>query len=254
MYGETKSITVIALVAVIIAALLGGCCTKRDVDAINDRLAMLESQSRDTQNRMAKVDSLMSATTESNRQLQNDVRQSTDALGRQLAQLLENYSDLISRLDRLPQQPLRLPPGSSPGAQQGSTAQPPTGPQPSADCMNTYDDAFTQMRRGEYEFAAQGFTKFLADCGTHADAQNVHYWIGECYYSQEKYTQAITEYESQIKDYPSSPKTGPAIYKLARCKQELGKAAEAKQLFQRLVKEFSGTLEAEQAAERLKDL
>jgi TolA-binding protein len=57
-----------------------------------------------------------------------------------------------------------------------------------------------------------------------------------------------------LNTYPDSPNLGRAIYKLARCKQELGKTSEAKRLYQRLVDEYAGTLEAEQAAERLKDL
>ena len=254
MHRELKTITAIALMAVVLAALLGGCCTKRDIDAINNRLAMLESQTSQTRAMMARMDSLATSSAQSNQQLQNDIRTSTDDLGRQIGQLLENYNDLISRLDRLSQQPVRLAPNSSPGAQAGQTSQPPTGPQPSVDCMDTYDNAFTQVRRGEYEAAIQGFRKFLTDCSTSADAQNAYYWIGECYYSQEKYPEAVTEYEHLMSAYPNSPKLGPAIYKLARCKEELGKKTEAKELFQRLVKDFAGTLEAEQAAERLKGL
>ena len=253
MYRKTRTITAVVVTAVIVVAVFGGCCTKRDVQAINDRLAMLESQSRETLDRVKRMDSLVVASSETNRQLQNDVRMSSDALAQQLGELLENYNDLISRIDRMSHQVIKLPPTSSPGAQ-GPSEPAPAGAQPSADCIDTYDNAFTQVRRGEYETAIQGFRKFLTDCSTHADVQNAYYWIGECYYSQEKYTEAVTEYEHLINTYRDSPNLGRAIYKLARCKQELGKTAEAKELFQRLIDQFGGSLEAEQAAARLKDL
>jgi len=253
MYRKAQMITALAAMAVILAASFNGCCTKRDIEAINDRLTMLESQSRETLNLVKRMDSLVVSSNESTRQLQNDVRMSSDALAGQLGEILENYNDLMSRIDRMSQQVIRVPVTSSPGAQ-GPAEQPPAGSQPSADCIDTYDNAFTQVRRGEYETAIQGFRKFLAQCSTHADAQNAYYWIGECYYSQEKYTEAVTEYEHLIDTYRDSPNTGRAIYKLARCKQELGKTAEAKELFQRLIDQFGGSLEAEQAAARLKDL
>jgi tol-pal system protein YbgF len=254
MYRKIQTMTVVLATAVILIGLIGGCCTKRDVDAINNRLAMVESQTRETRDMIARMDSLLTGTTQTNKELQNDVRQSSDAVAQQLSQLLENYNDLISRIDHLSQQPVRLSPSSSPGAQPQTGAQPPAGSQSSVDCANTYDAAFTQVRRGEYENAITGFRKFLADCSSHADAKNAYYWIGECFYLQEKYTDAITEYEQLLKNFPNSPNLGRAIYKLGRCKQELGKKAEAKELFQRLVKDYAGTLEAEQAAERLKDL
>jgi len=254
MRREIKTMTAVVATAVILIGLIGGCCTKRDVDAINNRLGMVESQTRETRDMIARMDSALAATTESNTQLKNDVRLSSDALAQQLAQLLENYNDLVTRIDRLAQQPTRLSPSSSPGAQAQPGGQPPAGAQTSVDCINTYDNAFTQVRRGEYESAITGFRKFLSDCGSHADAQNAYYWIGECFYLQEKYSEAITEYEQLLKNFTNSPNLGRAIYKLGRCKQELGKNAEAKELFQRLVKEYPGTLEAEQATQRLKDL
>jgi tol-pal system protein YbgF len=253
MYRKTRTVTAVVITAVTLVAVFGSCCTKRDIQGINDRLAMLESQSRETLDLVKRMDSLVVSSSETNRQLQNDVRMSSDALAQQLGELLENYNDLISRIDRMSHQVIKLPPTSSPGAQ-GPSEPAPGGAQPSADCIDTYDNAFTQVRRGEYETAIQGFRKFLTDCSTHADVQNAYYWIGECYYSQEKYTEAVTEYEHLINTYRDSPNLGRAIYKLARCKHELGKTSEAKELFQRLIDQFGGSLEAEQAAARLKDM
>jgi len=259
MYRDTKLMTVVVLTAVILIGIFSGCCTKRDVEAINNRLGSLKAQTGATRDMVARMDSLVTASTEGNRQLQNDVRLSTDELSRQMSQLLENYNDLMTRLNQMSQQQvIKLPPTSSPGAQTDvsttPTEEPPPSRQPSIDCINTYDNAFTQVRRGEYQAAIEGFRRYLSECGSQPDVENAHYWIGECYYSQEKYNDAVDEYEHLINTYADSPNLGRAIYKLARCQQELGKTTEARQLFQQLVDDYTGTLEAEQAAERLKDL
>jgi tol-pal system protein YbgF len=246
--------------AVIFAALVAsGCATKRDVEEIKDRLNRVEENSRQSQQMMSRMDSVIAAGAESNRMLQNDIRYSTDELTRQMSQLLENYNDLLTKIDQLSErQVIKLPPKSSPGAQAdvpGDTSSgPPPSRQPAVDCIDTYDNAFTLVRRGEYKQAREGFRNFIVDCETHSDVENAYYWIGECYYSEEEYTQAITEYEHLVNTYPDSPNIGRALYKLARCKQELGKKNEARELFERLVRDHAGTLEAEQAAQRLKDL
>jgi len=263
MNHHTKNVAaIVPMAAIAIGLLVSGCCTKRDVNEINQRLSAIEAQSRDTRSRVDRMDSLMTASVEANRQMQNDVRTSNQELIQQMTQLLENYNDLMARIDMLLSKqvikaPLKDSPGAQPTTTPGSTQTevvPPPSATPNTDCVDTYDNAFTQVRRGEYEPAIEGFRKYLADCPNHQDVENAYYWVGECYYSQEKYSQAITEYEYLLKTYPNSPNLGRAIYKLARCKQEIGKKDEARTLFQRLVNEFAGTLEAEQATQRLKDL
>ena len=255
-YHRIRLVTAIFAMAVICIGLMSGCATKRDIAVVNERLSRIELQTHQTEKMVADMDSVISTGAEASRMLQNDIRQSTEELITQMTQLLENYQDLMSRIDQMSgQQVIKVSPTSSPGAQATDQAPPPsTSQQAEADCIDTYDNAFTLVRRGEYETAIEGFREFLTNCETHTDVQNAYYWIGECYYSQEKYTQAVVEYDHLLKNYPNTPNIGRALYKLARCKQELGKKDEAKQLFEQLVNDHAGTLEAEQAAQRLKDL
>jgi len=258
MYRETKLMTAVVLTAVIFIGMLAGCATTRQANEIKSQIANLESQLTATREMVSQMDSLITESTEGNRQLQNDVRYSNDQLAQQLSQLLENYNDLMTRLDRVAQPVITLPPTSSPGAQTdmppATIEEPPPSVAPATHCIDTYDSAFTLVRRGEYETAIDGFRRYLTDCADQPDAENAYYWVGECYYSQEKYNEAVAEYRHLVTTYPNSPNLGRAIYKLARCQQELGKTTEARELFQRLVDDYAGTLEAEQAAERLKDL
>lgn len=254
-YRATKQIAAVLATAVILIGLVTGCVTSRDAAEIKAGIAELKAQHDETREMVTRMDSLVALSTDSNRKLQNDVRSSTDELTRQLTQLLENYNDLMTRMDQVSQQRvIKLPPTSSPGAQSDPAQEAPIGSQISPDCIEAYDNAFTQTRRGEYETAIAAFRQYLTDCPTHEDIENAYFWMGECYYALDKYRDAVTELEQLLKQFPESRNLGRALYKLARCKQELGKTDAARALYQRLVEEYAGTFEGEKAAEFIKDL
>lgn len=255
----TSTVTAILVMAVIFIGLFSGCATKRDAEEIKSQIAALEAQNRRTTEMVARMDSLITAGAEANRKLQNDVRYSTDELSRQLAQLLENNNDLMTRIDQMAgQRVIKLPPTSSPGAQTDIPAAGPNPPPPtvksSTECIDAYDNAFTLVRRGEYDPAIEAFRSYLAGCENDENVASALYWVGECYFAQEKYSLAVSEYENLMNRFPDSPNNGRALYKLARCKQELDKKDEAKRLYQQLIADYPGTFEAEQAANLLKDL
>jgi tol-pal system protein YbgF len=125
---------------------------------------------------------------------------------------------------------------------------------PGIDCQELYDESFINIRRGQYEEAITGFKDYLKYCGNKESADNARFWIGEAYYSMEKYREAIDEFEILLKDFPASEKQPGAYYKMARSYEELGQKNDARETFQKLVDEFPGTLEAEQAKEKLKEL
>ena len=264
MYLKNHGVTAIALMAVILFAVaLSGCATKRDIEGVNDRIAQLEMQTRQVNERVAAMDSTIAAGADADRKLQNDMRLTADQQAEEIESLRQLLTDLLSRITALSQQPqvIKLPPTSSPGADastpvQDNTPEPPPPAQTITDaqCIETYDEAFTMVRRGEYENAITEFQKFMADCPDHENIPNAYYWIGESYYSQAEYAKAIEQYDQLLERFPASPNLGRTLYKLARCHQELGRANEARTLYQRLVDEYAGTLEAENAAQRLKDL
>ncbi len=250
MQVRHKLIAAIVLMAAIALALVvSGCVTRRDVEEINQRLDTLEIQNVQTQKLVAHMDSVIAAGAEADRKTRADINSSVNDLQQGIAKLLENYNDLLAKVDALGRSGSRL--RSSPGA---TDAEPTTTPQGSADCQKAYDDAFVLARQGKYEPAIAGFQSFLGNCPNDPSAENAYFWIGECYYSLEKYSQAVTQFDYVLKNYKGSANTSRALYKLARSKQELGQKAEARKTFQQLITEFPKTLEAEQAKDRLKEL
>jgi len=110
----TRPITAISKMAVIfnllaitsvlaIASLLvfTGCVTKRDIEEVKRQLTTVESQNRNTQGMVARMDSIIAAGADADNKLRNEMRITLDDVGRQIARLLENYNDLQQQLDRM---------------------------------------------------------------------------------------------------------------------------------------------------------
>ena len=242
------------VMAVLLTGLFSsGCVTKRDIEGVNDRLDNIERQNAETQRLVARMDSVIADGADADRKLRADLASSVDDLQQQIAKLLENYADLVQRLDALRRtQVVKLPPGSSPGAEAAPETS--TAAALNAACDRSYDSAFILVRKGQYDKAITGFKNFLDSCPQHQAVANAYYWMGECYYSLEKYQDAVAQFDYLLKTHKSSVNGSRALYKMARSKQELKQKGEARLLFERLIKDYPRTLEAEQAQDRLKEL
>ena len=58
--------------------------------------------------------------------------------------------------------------------------------------------------------AVEAFQEFLKDYGDSDLAPNAQFYIGECYYAQKNYKQAIEEYNKCLDRYPSGNNKLPA--------------------------------------------
>ena len=67
--------------------------------------------------------------------------------------------------------------------------------------------------RGNYDLAVLGFRQYLESFPDTELADNASYWIGESYYSQGKYQQAIREFDGILRRYPRSDKLASGLLK-----------------------------------------
>ena len=56
---------------------------------------------------------------------------------------------------------------------------------------DVYDDAYALLKKGEYDAAEQAFLKFMKDYPDSSLLGNANYWLGECYYAQGQYAEAV---------------------------------------------------------------
>jgi len=117
-----------------------------------------------------------------------------------------------------------------------------------------YNQGRDAFKAGDLAKARELFGRFLEQHPSHELAPNARYWLGETYYSDKKYEQAILEYQQVIKDFPGKEKVPAAMLKQALAFRELGDAKSARFILKKLTEDFPLSDEANLAKEKLKDL
>jgi TolA-binding protein len=85
-------------------------------------------------------------------------------------------------------------------------------------------------------------------------ADNALYWIGECSFSQRKFSEAIDEFNDLILDYPQGDKIAAAYLKKGLSLAELRRKDEALVVFKLLISKYPLEEEARIAQEKIKEL
>ena len=117
-----------------------------------------------------------------------------------------------------------------------------------------YQKALETYRAGDMTKARELFTAFLEKNPNHDLAANAHYWLGESFYGEKRFEQAVLAFHDVIKKFPGKGKGPAAMLKQGMAFREMGDAKSARFVFNRLVDEHPKTEEASRAREKLKEL
>jgi tol-pal system protein YbgF len=98
----------------------------------------------------------------------------------------------------------------------------------------------------------EGFASYLSSFPKGTLAPNAQYWLGECYFSQRKFDQAIDEFDKVIKNYPKNARVPSALLKKAYSYLELKDESQAHQILELVVKRYPQSREATLAKDKLK--
>lgn len=123
-----------------------------------------------------------------------------------------------------------------------------------ADPKASYDNAYLEVTRGNYDLAVAGFREFLKNYPNSSLADNAQYWIGEAFYARERYAEALAEFQKVVSDYPNQDKVPAAMHKTGLCHQKLGDKAKASEAWRSLISKYPRSNEAALAKERIKEL
>jgi tol-pal system protein YbgF len=135
-------------------------------------------------------------------------------------------------------------------AQPSPAAPPPTGLSP----QEVYNTAYADYLKGNFDLATDGFKIYRASFPDSPLADNALYWIGECSFSQRKYSEAIDAFNELILNYPQGDKIAAAYLKKGLALTELGRTDEALVVFKLLVSKYPLEEESRIAQEKIKDL
>ncbi len=246
-----KSVRILCVIAVALALI--GCASRGEIETMQRQLDYLERSSTQTQDNIVRLDSLYKLTIEANVRYQADLKS-------KLEEMLDKMSTIDGRLTDIERQ-LRdiqdrrttgAPARPVPADTQGTTE--PTPGLPQIDQNKMFDNAFTDLKAGNYDLAILQFEEFIRQFPETPRTDDAQYWLAECYYGKRDYAKAIPEFEKVEKQYTQSDKLGPSLFKLARSFEETGNKAKACGVFKRIAKDFPDSFEARQAGDKLKDL
>jgi tol-pal system protein YbgF len=131
-------------------------------------------------------------------------------------------------------------------------AEPPKKPVAGPD--ESYKKAYDLYSKGNIDEAQREFKRFLEAYPKSKYAENAHFWLGECYFSQKKYEDAILEYDEVIKKYPKGNKVPDSLYRQGMAFLEMKDTTNAKLILKEVVRRFPQTDQATRARKKLKEL
>jgi tol-pal system protein YbgF len=101
-----------------------------------------------------------------------------------------------------------------------------------------YNNAFFRFHDMDYAASRKGFTNFIDRFPDHPLSDNAAYWRSETFYSQKRYREALTGFQSLLKRYPESNKRADALLKITLCHQHLNQPEAANAALDRLLRRY----------------
>lgn len=127
-------------------------------------------------------------------------------------------------------------------------------PEPSDEGQRRYDTAYRDLQRENYQLALINFRSFLEAYPQTGLSDNAQYWIGEIFYAQGQFNQAVEEFRRVIDEYPGHDKVTAAYYKIALCFINLRDTVTARRYLDYLLEHFPDAREARLAEEKIREL
>ncbi len=246
-------------------AAVAGCATKGQVDLLQSELRTLrvETARRDSARAAAlaavitlqqRIIDSVAAGREALRALDVRVTGEFTDLQRQMLQVQEltgqsqtRLTQLKAQIDQREEQSTAA--GVSPHPD--TTARPGEGSAPSADQI--YQSARSQQVRGAMGTARMGWQELIKTYPTNPLVADALFYIGESFASEAP-DSAIAYYSQVPAKFKTSPRASTALLRMGRIEEGRKNAAAARGYYDRLIREYATSDDADLARERLKNL
>lgn len=114
-----------------------------------------------------------------------------------------------------------------------------------------YDEAFAQIRGGDFAAAATAFANFGRRYPASGYADAVRFWLGNAQYGKREYKEAVATFRAFLASAPEHPRAPEAMLALANCQAEMKDSKAARVTLAELVKKFPQSEAAQAGKERL---
>ena len=214
---------------VLMTFVASGCVSRASMRRMQDQLDYLEASQKRVEHDLIRIDSLSAISAEASRRTRADIGASLDEVRTETQAMREAIDEIRRQNERRP--PVIYQPPQTQPADSTAPKTPGEAARPDIDPSQLYENAFLDVRNGNYELAIAQFRDVLQYFGQSEYAPNARYWIGESWYSLKQYDSAVVEFETLVATYPQSDRLSTALYKLGRCYEELGERARAAALY-----------------------
>ena len=274
----------VCLLVILSLPLLSLAGTKEDLQALSRDVALLRDDLRTMQKTLSElavvVNQILDSSNKNNRDLAvmdatfrdrlkelertaaapaAGVGAKVDQMASEFGGLKESVADLTARMGKLQQQILDLanvikvmqaPPAPPPAAGGSPTA----AGTPQVPAETLYANAMRDKSGGRLDLAIAQFQDYLKSYGSTELAPNAQFQIGEIYYSQADFENALTEFDNVLEKYPENNKTADAMYMKGHTLVKLGRRNDGAKEFRSLLARYPDSELAGKAKAALKTL
>jgi tol-pal system protein YbgF len=222
---------------------------KREIRYIKDLNSQYKRELNDLQTKIVALE-------QNSRKERADFEAQISEIRAQMDAVQSQYSDANYRITALNQQVVPRPPvrvNDSTGTLLDSTG---SARQSflNEESRELYNTAYRDLLRGNYQLALQGFGQFMQQYPNSELTDNAQYWIGEVFYAQGRYSNAVEEFEKVLRNYQKGDKRASATLKIAFAYISMDENEQARLYLDEVIREYPESEEANRAKERLANL
>jgi len=217
-----RKLLLIAMGVGLLFYLLG--CSSTRVTALEDQVAQLEAQNAALQTELESMQTSLEETESTNQNLQEALQAKEGAIARQeeaLSDLQLQNQEMRASLEEVS---VKKTAASKVTALSG-------------DFQADYERSLELFHKRWYAQAATLFKSLAESDRTHDLADNCQYWLGECFYAQKQFENALAEFE-KVFTYPNTNKADVAQMKIGLCWLEMRQYSEAREQLIRLLSSY----------------
>ena len=114
--------------------------------------------------------------------------------------------------------------------------------------------ASDKLKGRDYAGAEKAFVDMIAHYPDSSLADNAKYWLGETYYVEKQYPEALAAFQRVLHEHPDSRKVPDALLKAGYSYYEQKKYKDSRDYLNRVLKQYPDSNAATEARERLKHM
>jgi tol-pal system protein YbgF len=170
-----------------------------------------------------------------------------DQMGEEFRAVRESVADMNSRMAKLEAKIVDLgnavktlssPPPPPPGATPPTGAAPgPGGPPAGMSAETTYNNAYADFQKGNFDLAAQEFSDYLKYFSNTDYAPNAQFYLADIYYRKSDYAAAAKAFDAVL-EFPDNSKTPDARYLKGMSLLKDGQRTAAAKEFRDLINQY----------------